>query len=1022
MRCLRLACVIFVSSACLAACSDDPSLEDFLPPIPAPTGEPQKAFAGEVTEASQLIPGPAQSGVIGDFYLKNDKVSFIIQAATRVLGVIPQGGNVVDAALADGSQVDQFGELGLIYLAGRTCDPDRIEILRDGSKGGVAAIRAIGKSGNNDFINMKAIGVFPIEAGIDPDIDDGVECATTYILEPGSTSLQVYHSLFNASSDEVNGPFGIMADSGGTTEAWSNTRGFERADVTAIAALGSPQPSDYVLYQAPGVAYGVIPRDAKPTPHTHALLAGVSIFLTGNTYLLEILQRDKYFLHLKPRGGYMQRYDLAVGRDAADIDQAWRTNETFRAIEGTVTWSAGAPAAGARVGVFRDGNGNGTLDEPEVDDDGDFTPDDLAVSYLDVAPDGTFHGQVPTSAGNLLLRAEVKNVGRSQVVPVSDSVTLTIPSPVKVDYQILDADTSMPMPGTLLVIGEHPAFPDKRVFEVYDRADGVVTQLYAIRGTTVDVGDGTDPALYLPAGGTYRIYASRGTEWSVASEAVTGSADVDLTFTLKRVVPTAGYFATDWHVHQVGSPDSPVGSDDRIRSAVANGIEMFAVTDHDFVSDLQPLVEEMGLASQLRVVPGLEVTPFAYGHYNSWPIVPDTTSGNRGAIDWARGAALSLAMTPGEIYDAMRARGAQMVQVNHPRGSGLSEFQAAFDRANVKYDFSQRTIYGDYENASIPNEWLRLPGESLWSDKFNGLEVWNGFTVADSNGDGLRENRSLDRVMRDWLGMLSLGMYVTPAGNSDSHTLVADPAGMPRTYVRVPDDSPAALMSTVSVDAVLATQTGVNNTARDVVVTDGPMIDVRSGTALALGRVVSAVGSSVTLSVTITAADWAPFDTLEVFANSTPDPVGKDDVTVLTPLKCWTSRALASLDAKDPCAAAPLAAEVMPVTLATLAGGYKRYEATVQVTLDATDIAAATRSGATGSDAWLVFRVRGDRGIFPILLKGDTVSAATMPALLGGDLTAIDNALAGHGVPAEALTAPVFVDFDGGGYRAPFAP
>ena len=288
-----------------------------------------------MTDASQLIPGPAQSGVIGDFYIRNDKVSFIIQAATRVLGVIPQGGNVVDAALADGTQVDQFGELALIYLAGRTCDPDRIEIVRDGSKGGVAAIRAIGKSGNNDFINMKAIGVFPIEVGIDPDIDDGVECATTYILEPGATSMQVYHSLFNASPDEVNGPFGIMADSGGTTEAWTNTRGFERADISDIAALGNPHPSDYVLYQAPGVAYGVIPRHDAPTPHTHALLAGVSILLDGNTYLLEILQRDKYFLRMKPKGGYLQRYDLAVGRDAADIDQVWRTDETFRTVEGS---------------------------------------------------------------------------------------------------------------------------------------------------------------------------------------------------------------------------------------------------------------------------------------------------------------------------------------------------------------------------------------------------------------------------------------------------------------------------------------------------------------------------------------------------------------------------------------------------------------------------------------------------------------------------------------------------------------
>ncbi|HTL37562.1 MAG TPA: CehA/McbA family metallohydrolase, partial [Kofleriaceae bacterium] len=652
----------------------------------------------------------------------------------------------------------------------------------------------------------------------------------------------------------------------------------------------------------------------------------------------------------------------------------------------------------------------------------DYIPDDHAVSYIDVKPDGSFTGTVPTTVGNLLLRAEVKNVGRSQAVPVAANATLTIPSPVKVDYQILDADTGMPIPGTLLVMGTHPAFPDKRLFETYDRAPGVVQLQSCIRGTTVDVGDGVDAPLYLPADGTYRIYASHGTEWSVASASVTGNANVDLTFTLKHVVPTDGYFSTEWHVHMLGSPDSPVTAEERVRGSVANGIEMFAVTDHDYVSDLQPTVEQLGLQSHLRVVPGIEVTPFAYGHYMTWPIAPDPASANRGAIDWARGAALGLAMTPGEIYDAMRARGGQMVQVNHPRGNGLSEFQAAFTRANVKYDFTQRTIYGDYQNASTPADWLRLPGESLWSDRFNGLEVWNNFSIADSNGDGLRENRSIDRVMRDWLSMLSLGMFVTPSGSSDTHTVNADPPGMPRTFVRVADDSPTALLSPASVDAVIQTQTGANGTARDVVVTDGPMIDVRVAGQPALGRVVPAVNTSVTLDVTVTAADWAEFDTLEVFANTTPDAVGKDDVTVLVPLKCFTSRVLTSLAANDPCKQAALAPEAMNVQLATVSGGggFKRYEATVQVTLDASDI--VTRAGATGSDAWLVFRVRGDRGIFPILLKSDTVTDTSMPALLSGDMATIATALQGHGVPAEAFTAPVFVDFDGQGYRAPFAP
>lgn len=1019
---MRPLCLICVT---LLACGDNkPGLDSYFPPIPAATGGAQQAFAGEVTDPSQLVTGPAQSGLVGDYFLKNDKVTFIVQAPTRVIGVIPQGGNVVDAVLTDGTKQtvdDHFGELGLIYLLGRTCEPDHIEIVRDGAKGGVAVLRSIGKSGNDDFLNIKGIGVLPVDITEDPDIDDGIECATTYILSPGSTTLEVYHSLFNAGKDQINGPMGTVADTGGNVEAWTNTHGFQRADISAIATLATPQPDDYVVYQGPGVAYGVIPRHDHPVVHTQALLAGVSVILNGDEELLDILNPDKYFLHLAPQKGLLQRYDLVVGHDASDVDAVWRTfnGEQLQPITGRVDWSAGGAAAGARVGIFKDGNGNGTLDDASVDLDGDQQPDDYAISYMDVAPDGTFSGQVPAGMGNLLVRAEVKNVGRSAVMPLADtpSLNLTVPSPIKVDFTILDHDTNQPIPGRLLVVGDHPAFPDNRLFEIFDRSPGVVTQLHSIRGVSVDQGDGADPAIYLPAGGTYRVYASRGTEWSVDSKAVTASGAY--TFTLEHVVPTPGYYATDWHVHQVGSPDSPILSDERIKSAVSAGVEMFAVTDHDYVSDLEPLVQQMGLGSLVRVVPGIEVTPFPYGHFNTWPLVPDDSSANHGAIDWARGSMAGLAMTPGEIFQAMRDRGGKMMQVNHPRGSGLSEFQAAFSRANLKYDYGNRVIFGDYMNADVDNADLRLPEQSLWSDQFTGLEIWNGFNIADTNGDSLRENVSLDSVMRDWLSMLSLGLFVTPAGDSDTHTTTTDPLGMPRTYVRVADDSVAGIADGTAVDAVVQTQTGANNTARDVVITDGPMMDVRVNGMPALGRVVSSVNQPVTVTVAITSADWAEFDTLEVFANTTPDPPQGDN-TVLVPLKCYTSRTLASLDPKDPCSLASLAPEAMTVQLVSLPGGFSRYEATVTVTLDAADI--ATRAGATGQDAWLVFRARGNRGIFPILEKSDTVSTDTMAALMSGDMTMIKAALTGHGVPAEAVTAPVFVDFDGNGYRAPFAP
>src|SRR2546427_404211 len=158
MRPMRRNRFVLVTLLCVGCEGDKASLADYFPPLSDPTGLAQSAWAGAVTDPSQLVTGPAQSGLVGDFFIKNDRVTFIVQAPARVIGVIPQGGNVVDAVLTDGTKQivdDHFGELGLIYLLGRTCEPDRIEIVRDGSQGGAAVVRAIGKSGNDDFINIK---------------------------------------------------------------------------------------------------------------------------------------------------------------------------------------------------------------------------------------------------------------------------------------------------------------------------------------------------------------------------------------------------------------------------------------------------------------------------------------------------------------------------------------------------------------------------------------------------------------------------------------------------------------------------------------------------------------------------------------------------------------------------------------------------------------------------------------------------------------------------------------------------
>jgi len=235
---------------------------------------------------------------------------------------------------------------------------------------------------------------------------------------------------------------------------------------------------------------------------------------------------------------------------------------------------------------------------------------------------------------------------------------------------------------------------------------------------------------------------------------------------------------------------------------------------------------------------------------------------------------------------------------------------------------------------------------------------------------------------------------------------------MPRTMVRVPDDSRTAIGMGIE-DDVYATILGTS-TPRDLVVTDGPMIRVSetAGGMSVIGRTLTAGGGEVTLVLSATSAEWVGIDTLEVFVNSTYDPLVRG-VSALQPFKCYTSRTLA---ANDPCMTAALPAEGLSVS-----SNQGMREASVVLTLSASQVAAANRAGALGVDAWVVVRVTGERPVFPVLTQSlDPQNLAAVVA--AGTDNALAAALGTSGIPSMAFTGPIFVDYDGGGWRAPFAP
>lgn len=977
-------------------------LADFLPSLPNPDGTSRSVFAGMISTSTspELIPGPARSGLAGDYFLRNSRARFVIQAATRSIGIVPFGGNVVDAVAvgSDGKDLtgDQFGELGVVYLVGRGCNHSRVDVVLDGAGGGPAVIRASGKTAVDDYVNLRSFGLIPISNDINPDFPDKLECATTYVLRPDSSTLEVTWTFFNPDTRAFQGPLGMLNDTGGEIQVFSPVYGFTHLGGGLDQLTGGTEtPVPYQVYQAPGVAYGVIPRLEGTQQSAGLIVSGAAVLIFNAKTFLDATRRTNDVLRVPADGGFNQRADFVVARDGAGVEAAYQRGRgtALTQVSGRVTFAPSGAAARARVTVFRDVTSDGTLGD-----------DDYPLTYFDADADGRIAGELP--AGEYLVRADIPDVARSAAARFSVGASaatlpaLTLADPARVEYTVVDDATGAPIPVKLTVVGRHPA-RDARVNQTFDSRFGIVRILYAVHGF--------DPPLLLPAGGPYRLYFSHGPEWSIASVPLTlaaGDRVVVPPVRLRRIVDTRGYIATTFHEHALGSPDSPVSYEDRIATLAVEGIELTAVSEHDHLVDFDPVIAGMGLDGTIDAVVGVEVTPFGYGHFGAYPLTIDATDPSGGAIDWGRSPGNpDLAMLPGEIFDAMRAKGARVVQVNHPRSSGLGGFQGYFGRSGMVVDFAARTISGVSALQDIPTEWLRLPTDRpLFDDGFDALETWISFGRNDSDGDGVREIPDLDLCLRDYMNFLSLGKIVTPVANGDTHTKERDVAGLPRTLVRVPDDSEDGLRMGVDEDAW---RTLRGEVARDVVVTNGPMIRISEPGAdkpSLVGTTVTAPGGAVTFEIVASVAAWSDLDTVEIFVNGTFDRWQTGQPTSLTPTRCFTTRT--GLLPSDPCLGAG------PLTVTTVDG---RREARLTFTLRAEDV--PRRAGATGDDAWMLVRVRGLHGLFPVIVD-EAVTDQTLDDLIAGKLETLNE----RGVSAMAYTAPVYIDFDGNGWRAPFAP
>jgi hypothetical protein len=354
-----------------------------------------------------------------------------------------------------------------------------------------------------------------------------------------------------------------------------------------------------------------------------------------------------------------------------------------------------------------------------------------------------------------------------------------------------------------------------------------------------------DPQRVPIAPGKYRVYATRGPEFAVTEERIEVTAGTTHRLQLEapmRLFETPQWIAADLHVHAAPSDDSPVPLRRRIASFLAEGGEILVATDHDNVTDYAPLIAELGLRDRLRSVVGLEVTsvvstpaaPHTAGHSNVFPLPYRPELPRGGALP-----SESLRLR-GIIAAAHSLPGLRIVQLNHGReqGAGAISNEGAFlSHLSIGRSFDPNLALEADANRSLlqPD-----PKTGLRDLDFDAMELINGPSI---------ERYRLLRA--DWISLLRQGHPKTATANSDTHSLQRV-AAMPRTYVRMANDSPGAFNE----------EEFVRSLRRGAAWgTTGPLLEVQLGETRPGGLF---VGKTGTLRVSVRAAPWVPLSQLRV--------------------------------------------------------------------------------------------------------------------------------------------------------------
>jgi Carboxypeptidase regulatory-like domain len=979
-----------------------------------------RARAQRIAATSELIGGPKALGQIGDYLLENDQIRLIIDDADPGRANTPFGGKLIDADLqrpgahsgkgAGKAGNDQLAELMPAFVF-EILAPTSIEITADGADGGPAEIRVRGKGG--DLLQMVALlntALF---------FSPSLELVQIYRLHPGKRYVELETTITNTGATthpfpyldpselpdlgldvpgiedlELSTPMGQLLLLGGEQELFApGAAGFGvRYAIEDSYAMARGFPAfpgmvvDHVATRGDGVSYGFTIPEApsnyaaayaeryapQPVTSTSVLLpftyAGVAAAYTAQPPP-----------QLAPGASFTARSYFILGRgDAAsiyDVVQELRGVASGSFAGKIVDARSQAPVAGASLVVT--GGAGQPVTQAETDDRGAFRFQ---------LPPGAYRYQVVTDERETTAPQDL-TIAAGQVT----SARVELAPPAQLAVSVVD-ERNRHAPVKVTLVGRYGAEhigQDPRTF-LYSVPLGERRRPTGFDGTDryIEnawwVADGRLLAEVRP--GRYQLVVSRGPEYELTTIDVELAAGEVSSHQLRlvRAFATPGWVGGDFHLHAQPSTDSGVPLDVRVTTCAAEGLEVAVSTDHNFITDYAPVIAQRGLSPWLVGIAGMELTPFEMGHFNAYPLRVDPGSTRGGEFEWA-------GQPPQALFDQLRGKlaarpGETIVQVNHPRQSVLGYFSQfsvdadtgepypptgltgvfapygpEFAAANFSYDFDAiEIITGKHQEALHT---FRAPSP-LPPGPYPDPQPVPGEILRGADG-----RAQFPGVIESWFAMLDRGHTAAAIGTSDSHGTLFEEPGYARTMVYVGEGKDEiGRFDERDVAQAIA--------ARRTVATNAPFVEMEvDGQGGARGRIGETVRvpAATQVTVRVRSPSWAPVDRVILWSNNAK--VGE--------------RVLTAAEGTSAVVTFPLACARDCWVVAEVTGTASMFPVVPATEIEPLDVGV----------------------LFSALAAGIDLSSLPLTGKLRPDSTDV--------LKPFAMTSPIWLDLDGGGFTPP---